>query len=79
LTQRGGASWPTIDGGVAYKLSGAHHASLHVLHSFCSSSGCADGASPDASLIVDTSGTVYGTTPYGGDSFGEGTVFSITP
>jgi uncharacterized repeat protein (TIGR03803 family) len=79
LTQRGGASWPAIDGGVAYKLSGAHHSSLHVLHSFCSSSGCADGASPDASLIVDTSGTVYGTTPSGGDSFGEGTVFSITP
>jgi uncharacterized repeat protein (TIGR03803 family) len=37
-----------------------------------------DGANPDAGLIMDTSGKLYGTTLYGG-ACGDGTVFEISP
>ena len=40
--------------------------------------GIADGANPEASLIIGTSGVLYGTTTYGGSS-DYGTVFSLTP
>ena len=45
-----------------------------VLHGF---SGGADGASPQASLVMDALGNLYGTTIAGGAS-GMGTVFKIT-
>ena len=47
---------------------------LHVLHSFADV--ISDGANPTAGLI-NASGTLYGTTLYGG-TYGSGTVFSIT-
>ncbi|HEY1883232.1 MAG TPA: choice-of-anchor tandem repeat GloVer-containing protein [Candidatus Cybelea sp.] len=57
-----------------------------ILHAF---KGGKDGASPRDSLIADSSGTLYGTTEFGGGSSGCptspygtatcGTVFSITP
>jgi uncharacterized repeat protein (TIGR03803 family) len=37
-----------------------------------------DGASPQANLILGTSGVLYGTTAYGGGS-DDGTVFSLSP
>lgn len=37
-----------------------------------------DGAHPEAGLILDASGNLYGTTNGGGAS-GNGTVFKITP
>ncbi|MGA2761540.1 MAG: choice-of-anchor tandem repeat GloVer-containing protein, partial [Candidatus Cybelea sp.] len=46
-----------------------------VLHSFGQGK---DGASPYASLIIDTAGNLYGTTFYGGVD-GAGTVFELTP
>jgi uncharacterized repeat protein (TIGR03803 family) len=46
-----------------------------VLYSFCSQQNCADGATPDASLI-NVKDTLYGTTFYGG-SYGYGTVFAL--
>jgi hypothetical protein len=62
-----------------------------VLYSFCSQKNCEDGANPEASLI-DVSGTLYGTTFYGGSSSTSsccsscsgthacsGTVFSLNP
>lgn len=56
---------------------------LTILYSFCSQSGCADGGSPNASLVQATDGNFYGTTLFGGDfthcNFGCGTVFRITP
>jgi uncharacterized repeat protein (TIGR03803 family) len=50
---------------------------LTTLYSFCSQSGCADGQSPNASLVQDTNGTFYGTTGAGGAN-GYGTVFSLS-
>ena len=46
-----------------------------VLHSF---SGGADGVSPQAGLIFDAAGNLYGTTSQGGAS-SMGTVFELTP
>jgi uncharacterized repeat protein (TIGR03803 family) len=48
-----------------------------VLHSFNANSK--DGYQPLASLIVDASGNLYGTTLNGGDQNGYGTVFELTP
>ena len=51
----------------------------NVLYSFCSKSGCADGARPIGGLIADASGNLYGTTGGGGDSTGHGVVFKLAP
>ena len=51
---------------------------LTSLYSFCSQSGCPDGANPSlGGLAQDTNGTFYGTTFYGGAN-GYGTVFSLS-
>jgi len=47
-----------------------------ILYSFSRSGG--DGQSPVASLIFDTVGNLYGTTPSGG-AYGFGTVFELSP
>jgi uncharacterized repeat protein (TIGR03803 family) len=47
-----------------------------VLYAF---QGGNDGAVPYASLIADEKGALYGTTAFGGGSFGNGTVFKLTP
>jgi uncharacterized repeat protein (TIGR03803 family) len=55
-----------------------------VLHNFCAQGGshCADGAEPQAGMIFDQKGNLYGTTytggAYGGGS-GGGVVFKLTP
>src|SRR5277367_920977 len=46
-----------------------------VLHSFA---GGKDGANPQASLIMDATGNLYGTTNAGGAS-GAGTIFKVGP
>jgi uncharacterized repeat protein (TIGR03803 family) len=51
---------------------------LTTLYSFCSQSGCPDGATPYAGLIQATGGDFYGTTYEGGANH-RGTVFKITP
>jgi uncharacterized repeat protein (TIGR03803 family) len=50
-----------------------------IVYSFCSLSGCADGAYPLGTPILDDAGNLYGTTlgSAGGTTFG--TVFEITP
>jgi uncharacterized repeat protein (TIGR03803 family) len=53
-------------------------AGLQTLYSFCSLSACADGAVPQAPVIVDASGKLYGTT-IGGGNKQEGTVYELAP
>jgi uncharacterized repeat protein (TIGR03803 family) len=57
-------------------LSGGN--SFQTLYSFCSQSGCADGAYPWAGLIQAANGNFYGTA-YAGGANGGGTLFQIAP
>ena len=59
---------------------------LTTLYSFCSQANCADGANPQAGLLLGKDGNFYGTTYLGGtncisgtDNTGCGTIFKITP
>jgi uncharacterized repeat protein (TIGR03803 family) len=58
---------------------------LTTLYTFCSKTGCADGANPSAGLVQASDGNFYGTTYHGGAgancaSFGGcGTAFKFTP
>ena len=51
---------------------------LTTLHSFCSTSGCADGEYSYAVPVLGVDGNFYGTTYLGG-SKDDGTVFKMTP
>jgi uncharacterized repeat protein (TIGR03803 family) len=60
--------------GVIYRLT--PDGTYTVLYSFCSLSGCADGSSPSA-LVLDASGTMYGTHfDYG--RYLSGNIFEVT-
>jgi uncharacterized repeat protein (TIGR03803 family) len=59
--------------GIVFKL--APDGKLTVLHAF---TGGADGGNPQASLIMDKKGNLYGTA-VGGGTNGFGTVFRLTP
>ena len=64
--------------GTVFKIAAG--GTLTTLYSFCSQSGCTDGASPHAGLVQATNGDHYGTTTSGGaNGPGTGTVFRITP
>ncbi|HEY5048771.1 MAG TPA: choice-of-anchor tandem repeat GloVer-containing protein [Rhizomicrobium sp.] len=63
-----------VGGGTVFSLNGG----LHVLYSFCAQSNCADGAYP-SSLVMDGAGNLFGTTISGGNFYGGGTVFEVTP
>ena len=69
-TYQGGAA----NAGVVFKLDTTGHET--VLYSFCTLSGCADGDFPNAGVIRDTAGNLYGTTTDGGAS-GFGVVFKL--
>jgi len=45
-----------------------------VLYSF---TGSPDGANPYAGVVRDAEGNLYGTTLWGGDAYGDGTVFKV--
>jgi uncharacterized repeat protein (TIGR03803 family) len=47
-----------------------------VLYGFCTVSNCADGQYPQASLIFDKAGNLYGTT-FDGGAYGLGSVFEL--
>jgi len=73
-TAGGGANgWGTV-----FKLTANPNGSWTetVLYSFI---GGNDGTNPEAGLIFDQAGNLYGTTTYGGSSTDSGTVFELTP
>jgi uncharacterized repeat protein (TIGR03803 family) len=76
-TMAGGAN---LDAGTVFKLTPrAHHFPTEtVIHNFCSLLGCADGALPEAGLVIDAAGDLFGTTDSGGDH-SSGTVFELIP
>jgi uncharacterized repeat protein (TIGR03803 family) len=71
--------------GTVFKITPS--GTLTTLYSFCSQSGCKDGANPVSGLVQATNGDLYGTTFGGGANTtcngsldaGCGTVFKITP
>jgi len=78
-TEVGGASGTGCGGygcGTVFELSpsGGSKWTETVLYSF---TGGSDGQAPEASLILDAAGNLYGTTVEGGDF--SGTVFELTP
>ena len=50
---------------------------FNPIYTFCLSATCTDGEGPDAGLLRDNSGNLYGTTT-GGGSHGDGVVFKLT-
>ena len=85
-TQIGGANTSGCGGqgcGTVFKITPS--GTLTTLYSFCSQSGCPDGANPYSRLVQATDGNFYGTTVSGGAftycgfAGGCGTVFKITP
>jgi len=63
--------------GVVFRVDAAGNET--ILHSFA---GGSDGANPNAALVQDAAGNLYGTTRYGGrgcNCQGCGTVFKISP
>jgi uncharacterized repeat protein (TIGR03803 family) len=52
--------------------------SYSVLYAFCAQPNCADGATPNPNLVVDSKGNVYGTAQTGGPNLG-GAAFEISP
>jgi uncharacterized repeat protein (TIGR03803 family) len=70
-TQIGGA----YNAGAAYALDLAT-GKTKAIYSFCAQLNCADGEVPDSALI-DVTGTLYGTTYFGG-AYSAGTAFALT-
>jgi uncharacterized repeat protein (TIGR03803 family) len=70
-----GTTFPggTFGSGTVFELDSTSHEM--VLYSFTGIGG--DGAEPQAGLILDTAGNLYGTTYLGGAN-GDGTVFEVT-
>jgi uncharacterized repeat protein (TIGR03803 family) len=67
------------DAGTVFELSpaGGGQWTETILYSFCSQPECSDGVSPEAGLIFDSAGNLYGTTSNGGTVWG--TVFELSP
>lgn len=87
-TESGGKTCHAEKGGcgTVYKIVPAGADSQQtVLYAFCQKKDCKDGDTPEAGLMLDASGDLYGTTYFGGanlglDQFGlrAGTVFRIS-
>ncbi len=79
VTFQGGAA----NTGTIFKI--APDGTETVLYSFCAKANCADGSRPNAGLLMDSQGNLYGTTTTGGtgcfsaDTCGVGTVFKLSP
>jgi uncharacterized repeat protein (TIGR03803 family) len=68
----------SLDFGAVFELTPSRGSwTLSLPYTFCQKVGCADGATPVASLVVDSAGNLYGTTPQGGAD-GDGVVFKLS-
>jgi len=68
----------SYDAGAAFKLTPKGKET--VLYSFCAQAYCFDGYLPEAGLILDQKGNLYGTTFFGGNlEWSSGVVFSLSP
>ncbi|HTA22105.1 MAG TPA: choice-of-anchor tandem repeat GloVer-containing protein [Terriglobales bacterium] len=67
------------DVGTVFELSPAGEGQWTetILYSFCSQPKCSDGSFPEAGLMFDSAGNLYGTTQNGGTVWG--TVFELSP
>jgi hypothetical protein len=63
--------------GVVFKIAPGQTPQFTVLHTFCSENFCADGAGPNGDLVLDASGTLYGTTVRGGLGSSDGIAYSL--
>jgi uncharacterized repeat protein (TIGR03803 family) len=64
--------------GVAYKMTFSANAwNTTTLWSFCHVFACEDGSVPTTGVVMDSSGTLYGTTQHGGLS-SEGVLYKLT-
>lgn len=72
---------PTYGCGTVFRITA--DGALKTLYSFCSQSGCTDGAGPNGGLVQGANGNFYGTTLNGGASescsLGCGTIFKLIP
>ena len=78
-TNAGGTSGNCNSGtgcGTVFKITPG--GTLTTLYNFCAQTGCTDGSSPQAALVLATDGNFYGTTQSGGSN-NCGTVFKISP
>jgi uncharacterized repeat protein (TIGR03803 family) len=62
--------------GVVFKLT--PEGKETVLYSFCAQNPCTDGNGPDAGVVFDHQGNLFGTTS-GGGAYNRGVVFKLTP
>jgi uncharacterized repeat protein (TIGR03803 family) len=76
-TQAGGSGGGGVGSGTVFKVYPSSGREV-VFYSFCSQSNCTDGAEPEAGLVLDKEGNLYGTTIEGGANM-VGTVFEVTP
>jgi uncharacterized repeat protein (TIGR03803 family) len=62
-------------GGVIFELQAGTQS---VLYSFCQIQDCGDGGVPQAGVMLDDAGNLFGTTSFGGPNNQGGTVFGLT-
>jgi uncharacterized repeat protein (TIGR03803 family) len=79
-TAQFGGSQCNSECGIVFELSPSQDGSWseNILYNFCSQPSCSDGQFPQAGLVLDDSGNLYGTTESGG-THAEGTVFELSP
>jgi uncharacterized repeat protein (TIGR03803 family) len=66
-------------GGSVFELTHGTTWTGRGLYDFCHKTNCTDGDTPYASVVLDGSGNIYGTTSAGGANGNGGTVFELTP
>jgi hypothetical protein len=71
----------TTGNGIVYELVPGNGGQWRekVLYGFCALNYCADGATPNAPVLIDKADNVYGTTSSGGLSQTYGVVFALAP